>query len=148
MNNIGLTETREGYLIFLVGGKEYGISVKIVSSVLNPLQNFSLKQTFDIGKGYILINDYEIPLIDFYEILNLSSVTPQSVNTRIIIVDFNSYKFAFYVEKVKEFISVNTDSIMRFESSAPRQSIIKQYIIMPGRNILLPDFEKIFIERL
>jgi len=148
MDKLNLPDTREGYLIFLIGGKEYGINVKIVSSVLNPKKNFPKEQSVIIETSAVIIDDDEIPFIDFYELLDVKSRPPKSIDTRIVITDLNNHKFAFYVERVKEFISTNTDSIVRFESSEPRQSIIRQYIIMPGRNILLPDFDKIFVERI
>lgn len=148
MDNFSVPDTREGYLIFLIGGIEYGINVKILSSIVNPLQNFSLEQSLSIGSNDVIIDGSEIPFIDFYESLDLKSPPPQSIDTHIVIADLNNHKFAFYVERVKEFISTDPENIMRFESSEPRQSIIKEYIIMPGRNILLPDFDKILVEKI
>lgn len=148
MTNHGTVDSREVYVVFLIGGKEYGIAIECVSSILNPLGDYSLTERFTIGIDSIKIGDEEVPFISFYELNNLKS-PPHSKSTRIIIANSDDLKAAFYVEHVKDFISSDTKNFFIKERiSIAGQPYIKWQIIYNKRHILLPDFDKVLEEKI
>jgi len=135
-------DSREVYVVFLIAGKEYGIALDVVFSILNPLGDYSLTERFTIGTDSIKIGKEEIPIISFYELNNIKS-PPHSQRTRIIIVNSDDLKAAFYVEQVKDFISSDTKNFFnRKRISRAEQPYINWQIIYDKRYILLPDFDK------
>lgn len=146
MASHGTVDSREVYVVFLIAGKEYGIAIECVSSILNPLGDYSLTESFTIGTDSIKIGDGEVPFISFHELNNIKS-PPHSQRTRIIIANSDDLKAAFYVEQVKDFISSDTKNFFKKESmSIAEQPYIKWQIIYEKRRILLPDFDKMLEE--
>ena len=142
MASQGTVGSREVYVVFLIAGKEYGLAIECVSSILNPLGDYSLTEQFTIGTDSIKIGKEEISFISFYELNNIKS-PPHSQRTRIIIANSDDLKAAFYVEEVNDFISSNTKSFFnRKRISIAEQPYIKWQIIYDNRHILLPDFDK------
>jgi len=142
MGNQSTVDSREVYVVFLIAGKEYGVALDSVFSILNPLGDYSLTEHFTIGTDSIKIGKEEIPFISFYELNDIKS-PPHSQRTRIIIANSDDLKAAFYVEEVKDFIPSNTKSFFnRKRISIAEQPYIKWQIIYDKRYILLPDFDK------
>jgi chemotaxis signal transduction protein len=142
MGNQSTVDSREVYVVFLIAGKEYGVALDSVFSILNPLGDYSLTEHFTIGTDSIKIGKEEIPIISFYELNDIKS-PPHSQRTRIIIANSDDLKAAFYVEEVKDFISSNTKSFFnRKRISIAEQPYIKWQIKYDKRYILLPDFDK------
>ena len=75
MAGYGTMDSQEVYVVFLIGSKEYGIAIEFVSSILNPLGDYSLTEHFTIGTDSIKTNDGEVPLISFYELNNIKPDT-------------------------------------------------------------------------
>ena len=137
---------REVYAVFLIAGKEYGIAIEAISSILNPLGDYSLTEQFSLGIDSIKIGKDEIPFINFYELSHIKS-PPHSQSTRIIIVSSDGHKAAFYVEQVKDFITSGTKNFFNKERiSITEQPYLKWQIIYGNRHILLPDFDKMLEE--
>ena len=146
MASHGTVDSREVYVVFLIAGKEYGIAIEYVSSILNPLGDYSLTERFTIGTDSIKIGKEEIPIISFYELNNIKS-PPYSQRTRIIIANSDDLKAAFYVDQVKDFISSDTKNFFNKESiSIAGKPYIKWQIIYDKRHILLPNFDKMLEE--
>ena len=146
MANPDVKNSGVGYAVLLIAGNEYGINVKTLNSIINPLEDFSLRHSFSIGKDSLRIDDKEIPFINLYELYNIKSPA-HTKDTRIIVVNIEEHTAAFYVEKVKEFISVDTKGSIPLEFiSMPDELFIKWKIKYSDRDILLPDFDKILAE--
>ncbi|MEJ2103567.1 MAG: chemotaxis protein CheW [Ignavibacteriaceae bacterium] len=139
-------DSRQVYVVFLIGGKEFGMAIECVSSILNPLGDYSLTEHFTIGTDSIKTRDGEVPLISFYKLNNIKSA-PHSERTRIIIATSNDQKAAFFVEMVKEFISFDFNNITCLDYSNERgQEYLKWQLTYDDRDILIPDFDKILSE--
>jgi len=143
----GKSYLKEGYAIFLIAGKEYGINLNILSSIIDPLRSYSSSDSFNISSESIKFEDREIPLIDIYSILK-TKPPPQSKETRLIIVTKEGQETAaFFVERVKEFISFDfKNSTCLDYSDDPGQEYLKWQLIYEDRYILIPDFDKILTE--
>ena len=146
MVNPGIKDSESGYAIFLIAGKEYGINIKILASIIDPLEDYSPRYSLDIGKGALRINNEEIPFINIYDLFNLKS-PPQSKDTRIIIINIEEQLAAFYVEKIKVFIFADAKEPVLLEPVLkPDQPLVEWKIKWFDRYILLPDFDKILAE--
>jgi len=133
-------------VVFLIAGNEYGINVKTLNSIINPLEDFSLRHSFNMKIDSLKVDDKEIPFINLYDLFNLKPPA-HSKDARIIVVNIKKLTAAFYVENVKEFISVDIKGSILIEFiSIPEEPLIKWKIKYSDRNILLPDFDKILTE--
>ena len=144
MANPDVQYSGKGYAIFLIAGKEYGIDVEQLNSIINPQEFISFQHSFTIKEDSICIDEKEISIINLYGIYHLHAPS-QDTDTRIIVVNVEEHTFAFYVEKVKEFISIGTKSSEQSEFiSMNDEPLIKWKMKYGDRYVLLPDFDKIF----
>jgi len=136
----------KGYVIFLIDGKEYGISLKTLYSIIKPLEDFSPRYSINIRKNSVQINDEEFPFISLYDLYNKKSPA-HSKDTRIVIADIEDHRVAFYVEKIKEFISTDANGSIPLKIiAAPDEPLIKCQIKYNDRYILIPDFDRILAQ--
>ena len=146
MENSIFADSEKGYVIFLIDGEEYGIDLKTLYSIIKPLEDFTPRYSINIGKNSLQIDDEEFPFISLYDLFNKKSPA-HSIDTRIIIVDVEDYKVAFYVEKIKEFISTDAKGLLPLKFiKATDESFIKCKIKFNERYILLPDFDRILAQ--
>ena len=143
----GRSDLREGYAIFLIAGKEYGVNVKILSLIIDPLRTYSFVKSFNINSESIKFENQEIPLIDIYSVFK-TKPPPQSKETRLLIVTTGEQeKAAFFVEKVKEFITFDFKNTTCLDySNDPGAEYLKWQLTYDDRDILIPDFDKILSE--
>jgi chemotaxis signal transduction protein len=144
MANPDVENSGKGYAVFLIAGNEYGIDLKFLNSIINPQDFISSQHSLNIKKDSIWIDDKGNSLINLYELYDLPSPA-QNTDTRIIVINIEEHTAAFYVEKVKEFISIDTKSsdLSKF-ISMDDEPLIKWKMKYGDRNILIPDFDKIF----
>jgi len=143
MANPDVENFGKGYAIFLIAGKEYGIDVRLLNSIINPQDFITSQHSLNTKKDSIWLADKEISIINLYELYNLQS-PPHNTDTRVIVVNVEEQTFAFYVEKVKEFISIGTKiSELSEFISINDEPLIKWKMKYGDRYILLPDFDKI-----
>ena len=144
MERPGRSDSWEGYAIFLIAGKEYGINVKILSSIIDPLRTHSFAKSLNISRESVIFEEQEIPLIDIYNVFKIDP-PPQSTATRLMIVTTEEQeRAAFFVDSVKEFISIDSENTTCNDNSdEPEQEYLKWQIIYGDRYILIPDFDKI-----
>jgi len=147
MERPGSSDSKEGYAVFLIAGKEYGINVKILASIIDPLRNYSSSDSYNINSESLKFEDQEIPLIDIYKLFKINA-PPQSKETRLIIVTTEEQeRAAFFVEKVKEFISFDIKNSTSLNySDEPGREYLKRQLLFGHRYILIPDFNKIISE--
>ena len=146
MENSIFADSEKGYVIFLIDGEEYGIDLKTLYSIIKPLEDFTPRYLINMGKNSLQIDDEEFPFISLYDLFNKKSPA-HSIDTRIIIVDVEDYKVAFYVEKIKEFISTDAKGLLPLKFiKATDESFIKCKIKFNERYILLPDFDRILAQ--
>ena len=146
MANPDVENSEKSYVVFLIAGNEYGVNVKALNLIIDPLEDFSLGHSINIRNDSLNVDDKEIPFINLYDLFNIKSPA-HSKDTRIIVVNIKEHTTAFYVERAKEFISFDTkDSILLEFISIPEEPLIKWKIKYSDRNILLPDFDKILAE--
>ena len=142
-----LNDKPEGYLIFIIAGQEYGINMESVYSIINPLDNYTLEEIVEIKSRSIVIKNKEIPIINFYDLYNLKS-PPQSKDTRIIVVNINEIKTAFYVDRIKELIAVGISSDPPPTlTSVSENPFIKCQLEFGDRHVLMPDIEKMVSDK-
>jgi len=143
MENPGVEKSGVGYAVFLIAGKEYAVDVKTLNSIINPQEDISIQHSLNIKKDSLRISDKDISLINLYELYDLQ-FPAHSKDTRIIVVNIEEQTFAFYVEKVIEFIFIDTKSSDLSEFiSMDDKPLIKWKMKYGDRYFLLPDFDKI-----
>ena len=143
MENPEIPDFDKGYVIFLIAAREYAISVKTLYSIINPQEAPSLENTINIGKDSLFLDNFEIPFINLYDLYNTPSAI-QSNDTRIIIIQWDDHKAAFYVDKVVEFISLNLNNPGPVEFiPVSNEPLVNGKIFYNERSILIPDLDKI-----
>lgn len=146
MANPDISDFDKGYVIFLIAGQECAINVKTLYTIINPLEGFSFRYSFNIGEESLIIDDIEIPFINLNELFN-KKPPAQSKDRRIIIFHSEKHKAAFYVEKVKEFISLNMKSLSQSEFiSISDRPFINGKLLFNDRSVLILDFDGILAE--
>jgi len=146
MANSEIPEFEKGCVIFLIAGMELAINVKTLYRIINPLEDLSIENSINIEKNFLVIDHEEIPFINLYELYKVGSPV-HSEDIRIITVHNEEYKSAFYVEKVKEFISLNTKNFFPSEFiSITDRPFIKGKLLFNDRSVFIPDFDRILAE--
>ncbi len=143
MLNTGTNKIPEGILLFIIAGKEYAVDIKEVSSILNPQQNYSIDidKKFEIATDGINIDNEIIPLIDIYSLMEIKQ-PPQTKETRIVVVISNEKKAAFFVDIIKEFVSLDAVNISIMKPVQDKSRLyLKWKLLLDGREIFLFDVQ-------
>jgi chemotaxis signal transduction protein len=140
----GVGEILTGFILFNIDKEEYAVDIKNVNSIL---------KTIDYQK-IIFISRQELAFTieyknESFHILNLHKQLKHDfpiniTNTRILLLNSDNQKTAIIVDNVKEFVTGNNKS-WELLKVIPVNDVhyISGKIIYEGRNILIPDLNKI-----
>jgi chemotaxis signal transduction protein len=138
-----LDETIPALLIFEVGEMEFCTDMRLIFVVLKPDEiNRIGSSGSEINDGYIQYNDVKYKLIDFNQILNLG-YRRNLYDSRVILMNVHGKKFAFFVDRVKEIISLDKQFIEESIEYNPYNETDFITAILNFRNetCYLPDYD-------
>jgi len=149
---VSLSESGEvqiGFVLFNIGKDEFAIDIKIVDTILNTenYKSFNFSAYHNIALTIEHKNE-SFQLLNLHKILRYN--TPNDiVNTRIILLNIDNQKAAILVDNIKEFVTVNNKTWEFFKvNPISDKDYISWEIQYEGRNIFVPDLNKIFRDEL
>ena len=135
-------EAINGLLVFNFLDNEFCIDLESLYEIRNVDE---VKIDINSSKeAIILLDEHEYKVIQLNKLLGYPELNA-STNNRIIFIDIFDKKIAFIVEMINELLTTEFlflgDSLsMEF---SPTKKYLKGAIKFQGRNIFIPDFEKI-----
>jgi chemotaxis signal transduction protein len=149
---VSLSESGEvqiGFILFNIGKDEFAIDIKIVDTILNTenYNNFNFSTYQNIALAIEEKNE-SFQLLNLHKLLRYN-IPNNIVNTRIILLNVDNHKAAILVDNIKEFVTVNnkTWQFLKFNPIVDKDYIAWK-IEYEGRNIFVPDLDKIFRDEL
>jgi len=133
-----------GIIVFNISNQEFCINEKDLVTILNP-QDQELKFNNLISNNEIRMGDIAVPFFDIHSYLRLHKPS-HTDDTRILVVLIDEIKIGFFVEKVKEIITVDVKIIGDTLEFIPFKGLhLKGKILYEGREIYLPDLKEIAV---
>lgn len=129
-----LIEGYTGLLIFEVAGKNYCLNNAVVAALLKPPYRIYRDKHFGVDNPVIRVNNKSIPLIYLKNILGSESgYESPGKNTRVIIVEKQDKQVALLVDRITEFIALDskyiTDCIkLTSKTELPEENIGLEYL--------------------
>ena len=135
-------------LTFAIADDDYCLNNSIVSSIIKPDKIHNLPSTQASKYSLLQINSKSIPLIDLKKIFNgeEQKITPY---TRVIIIEHKETQFGLLVEKAKEIIASDSESLRtsgKFILEENALYFIDGTLKLDGKQLLFLNIEKIINE--
>jgi chemotaxis signal transduction protein len=140
-----ISESLTGLVIFEISRKEFCANIKDVSAIVNPrdLPQSKRLENDDIA---IKVNELNVHMIDLHKIFDIKQIQVTK-DERIILVEIEEKIFGFYVEKVKEILTMSKGFRSKIIFSPNNEN---QYLLgklnYGTRQLFMPDFSKIAME--
>jgi len=97
-------------LTFVIEGVEYCVNNGIVTSIIEPDKIYNLPTTSALKYSLLRVGKKIIPLLDLKKIFRGEEQKINSL-TRVIIIEYKETQFGLLVEKAKELIAADSDSL-------------------------------------
>lgn len=131
-----------GIIVFNISNQEFCINEKNLVTILNP-QDYRPQINTPNFNNEISIGDMIVPLFDIHSYFKIPKPS-HTDDTRILVAIIDEIKIAFFVEKVKEVITVDAKIIGETLKFVPLKEVhLKGKILYESREIYLPDLKEI-----
>ncbi len=139
-----MIDTLTGLVIFEIAGKEFCANIHDISAIINPNQLGEINS--GATQAQIKINNISAPLIDFRKIFSLHEER-KSDDVRILLLEIQSRSFGFYVERVKETLTMSKEfrNNLKFISD-DENPFISGILKYEGRDLYMPNFNKLIAQ--
>lgn len=139
-----ILETLKGLVIFKINNEEYCFDIRNISAILKPYEidkNSALKPE---KQPCISFADEKFIMVDMHEIFGVRYSGINS-DTRVILIEIFDKKIAFWVDKVKEIVTLDRIFIEKSLRYKPynNNSFISGILEIQDRKIKMPNFNKI-----
>lgn len=95
-------------LLFTAGGKHFGLELPMLRSIHRAMPSMIRHDGHDAA---YMINDENVPLCDFSEVLGEKSMSENTVGKKIMIVSVCDRAMALMVDRIDRVVSVRPDQI-------------------------------------
>jgi chemotaxis signal transduction protein len=135
MNKNSIIDNIAAILVVTINSRKFCFDIQNVSTTLNSEQ--AVIKSFPDNTSFIEIEKDSIPLIDFGSYFHLFNYG-NGIDSRIIVIEINNAKFAFFVDKI--------DEIIRFDErkKSKLKFIFKKEISSYSAGILAYEAEYIY----
>ena len=137
------TMAQEQFIIFCLGGQDYGIPIAAVSEIARPPENMTrLPKAPAFIDGVMNLRGSVVPVVDLRRRFDLGGKTEHAGSQRILILTMGGLIAGFLVDSVSEVMKVETDAIRAAPELSPDQMRLISRVInleAKGRLILLVD---------
>jgi purine-binding chemotaxis protein CheW len=134
---------QEQFVIFCLGGQDYGIPIAAVSEIARPPENMTrLPKAPAFIDGVMNLRGGVVPVVDLRRRFDLGGTTGHTGSQRILVLTIGSVIAGFLVDSVSEVMKVESDAIRPApELSLDQMRLISRVINLEdqGRLILLVD---------
>lgn len=97
------------FVVFRLGGQEFGVSIFQVERILRYEQPASLPQAPDFLEGVVPYGEGVVPLVDLRKRINLPAGYVEE--TRVMVLSFEDHQVAVVVDQVVEVLRVDARTI-------------------------------------
>ncbi|MEO8399190.1 MAG: chemotaxis protein CheW [Ignavibacteriaceae bacterium] len=105
---LSLVETLTGLVIFEIKQTEFCIDIKDVSAIINPNELEESSIINPESTKEIKVDKLIIPILDLQKFNGLGALALNK-DTRILILEFINKKVGFFVDRVKEIITIDIE---------------------------------------
>ena len=137
------TMEQEQFIIFCLGGQDYGIPIAAVSEIARPPENMTrLPKAPAFIDGVMNLRGSVVPVVDLRRRFDLEGTMEHAGSQRILILTIGGLIAGFLVDRVSEVMKVEIDAIRPAPELSPDQMRLISRVInleAKGRLILLVD---------
>ena len=137
------TMAQEQFVIFCLGGQDYGIPIAAVSEIARPPENMTrLPKAPAFIDGVMNLRGGVVPVVDLRRRFDLGGTTGHAGSQRILVLTIGGVIAGFLVDSASEVMKVESDAIRPTpELSLDQMRLISRVINLEdqGRLILLVD---------
>ncbi|GEM_PF-3035671 len=101
-------ESMKEILLFTAGGKHFGLELPMLRSIHRAMPSMIRQDGHDAA---YMINDEDVPLCDFSEVLGEKSISENAVGKKIVIVSVCDQAMALMVDRIDRVVSVHSGQI-------------------------------------
>ncbi len=149
VNTAAKVESLTGLVIFEINNDEYCLDINDISAIINPNEleeSISLKP-FESNK--IKIDEFLIPIVDHKVFGGIENANLKiDKDTRILILELTDKKVGFYVDKIKEIITIDVEfktNALKFLPETSNSFLIGK-LKYEGRQLSFPDVNRLIAE--
>ncbi len=103
--------TADKYLLFKLADQDYAMDVSMVKEVIHYTDLTEVPNTDSYITGVLSLRGIVIPVLDFMEYIGLSA-TIVTMNTRILIVNYDDLCIGMLVDSVEGVFTITSDRLM------------------------------------
>jgi chemotaxis signal transduction protein len=147
VNPSTIIETLTGLVIFEIDISEFCVDIKDVAAILNPNELDKFEEIYDQKSSKLMLENMDIPIVDLHNYFELPKHEIMR-DTRLLLLEFNNKKFGFFVERIKEIITVDKEfknDILKFYPDDKGEYLIGT-LKYEGKSLAMPDYLKILSE--
>jgi chemotaxis signal transduction protein len=101
MDKNSIIENVAAILVVTINSRKICFDIQNIFTTLNSKQ--AIIKSYSDNSSFIEIEKHTIPLVNFSGYFNLIN-KENGIDSRIIVIELNNMKFAFYVDKINEII--------------------------------------------
>lgn len=137
---------------FRIGNEEFGVDILVVQEIIRLPTITPIPNAPRFILGMINLRGKIIPVVDLRKRLRITGKKPgqNERTTRVLIVEMQSSVTGFIVDSVSEVMRVSLSDIEptpNLVASAIEAEYIKGVIKLPGRLVVILDFQKILLPK-
>ncbi len=149
MNHAAIVDNLTGLVIFEINNYEYCLDINDVSAIINPNELEENIISNPIETKNIKIDELLVPIINLYKFGEIGQVSLNlNKDTRILIIELLDKKIGFFVDKIKEIITIDVEfktNALRFSPEKDNSYLIGK-LKYEGRQLNFPDLNRIVAE--
>jgi purine-binding chemotaxis protein CheW len=144
-DNTNAVHKEKQLVVFALAKEAYGVDISTVHEIIRMQAITKVPRAPDFVEGVINLRGKVIPVVDMRKRLGLT-VSQQTKNSRIVVVDINNQEVGMVVDAVTEVLRTPAESIE--PPSAIITTVDSTYLLgiakLEDRLIILLDLEQIF----
>ena len=125
-------------VVFKLADEEYAVPISLVQEIIMPQKTTHLPKAPSFIEGVINLRGHIIPIVDGWNIFNLS-VSEQSNDTRIIVIELESHAIGLVVDSVSEVVNLESKNVEPTPIDSEENSFIQGIGKYKNRLLILLD---------
>ena len=149
VSHTSIVDNLTGLVIFEINNNEYCIDINDVSAIINPNELEEGINLNPVETKKIQVDELLIPIVDLYKFGGMGQVGLNlNKDTRILIIEIIDKKIGFFVDRIKEIITIDVEfrtNALKFLPEKENSYLIGK-LKYEGRQLRFPDLNKIITE--
>ena len=149
VSHTSIVDNLTGLVIFEINNNEYCIDINDVSAIINPNELEEGINLNPVETKKIQVDELLIPIVDLYKFGGMGQVGLNlNKDTRILIIEIIDKKIGFFVDRIKEIITIDVEfrtNALKFLPEKENSYLIGK-LKYEGRQLSFPDLNRIIAE--